>query len=335
MTTAQENELLWRTGHFRNPRYPDLFNVTKGQALALAASDPIRTLAVKSYQEFSRQQLSTLTWVAHGRDCNCDGDAGPATAVLWSQPRCMHPDFPVDDDPQIAPLWARDEANWPDTCRREILVGRVYDALPNMSKIDTDKVYWALCNNWTAAMQDVEMTPRNDQRNNSGLRMFHRVESMSGSTLAYHYLARNRCDDLLDGAWNSSVKWTLDLASAVGTHECGHGLGLNHVGDQTATMYYAITSHSRGRYGYPNATDIRAMEALGYRSYSNWEARRPTTDRLFVPRGDEPVPPGPPPVPPTGGVLRWPVNGLAGVDGKLIEVQLAGRTAVLLEKASV
>jgi len=236
--------------------------------------------------------------VAHGQALNADGEVREATrAFLKNCHRCGHPDFEVtpEDDPDVAALWNPEEANWPDSCRREIIIGRNYTSLPGLDQAGTDKIYHAMANNWTAAMQDVEMTPRLTIGAPDGCRMYHRKEAMSGSVLAYHYLARNTCNDRLDGAFNTNFQWDLPLGSAVNTHECGHGLGLNHVQDSSATMYYAITPTSKGRYGYPNATDIAAMKALGYTPRTDWETRRPTLEKLFLPRGQQPEPPPPQP----------------------------------------
>jgi hypothetical protein len=298
MTEQEAIQLLWRYGHFRNPDMNESLNISKADLPVLTFADESVEEAIRSYQAFAIHDLDELVLKHHTRaDAVADGDAGPATFDLWLMPRCGHPDFPVDDDPDLAPMWSREEANWPDACRREILVGRDYDTLPGLTQEQTDGIYWALCNNWTAAMQDVEMTPKNDQRTADGLRMFHDLRGLSRSTLAWHVLARNRCDDRLQGRWNSNVQWGLSLAAAVGTHEVYHGLGGNHTNDPEATSYPSITPHSRARMGYPNATDIAAMEALGYHAHSDWQQRKPSEDELFKPRGEQPEPPTPDPTP--------------------------------------
>lgn len=307
MTDQEFIHLLWRWGHFRNPAKLAALNVSKADLGVLTMSDEPVVEAVQSYQEYHRQTLDVLCMSYNKSPLTEDGIVGAATSRSVQDRTCMCPDFAVsvDDDPDVAKLWNAEEANWPDGCRREILIGRVFDRLPGLTVEQTDAVYWAICNNWFAAMLDVVMEPRNDQRTGEGLRMYHRIEAMGGNVLAYHYLAQNRCDIRLDGAWNSNVTWGLALAAAVGSHECGHGLGLNHVNDSQALMYPAITAASRGRNGYPNATDISQMKSLGYQARSDWQARQPSAEDLFKPRSEPTPNPTPPPNNPA-----WPPQGV-------------------------
>lgn len=295
MTHEETLELLWTTGHFRNPKHPELFNVTKDDYRDLSPNDRLFHLAVQSYQEYFRQPLSDLTMALHHRMAITDGDSGPATEIIFNQPRCKHPDFPVapEDDPMAARLSNREEANIPTSCRRKITVGRNFQSLPGLNAVDTHKVYWASCNNWYYALSDVEMVSVDV---GAAAFLMSKLEAMSGGTLAWSELARNSCSPLQQ-AMNSRVNWALDLAITTKTHEDGHALGFEHNNDSAATMFPSINQAARSRLGFPNATDLDVARRVGYTVRNN--PQRPPTDILTAPRtGNGPIPGPDPEVPP-------------------------------------
>lgn len=258
---------------------------------ALVETDQPVVDALALWQQYFNQILDELCLKIHGRLCITDGTPGPATDYLMASPRCYFPDFEPDPESEAYILWAREEANIPMQCRGEIRIGRDFDALPGLTKAETDGIYWAMCHNVTEAFQDIHATPNNDAIGNpAGTIFYHRLEAMRGSTLAYHYLARNKCERL-DGAWNSNVNFSRRLGAPVGTHEICHGLGANHNSDPQATMYPAITNYAQARYGYFNPTDIAAIKQIGYKPYDNWQVRQLPESRLFLPRGEVPEDP--------------------------------------------
>lgn len=294
MTHTELLERLWKYGHFRAPGFPDLHNVSKEDVAKLTEDDKEFHQAVQSYQGYFVPLLDEICMAIHGRLCATDGDVGPATEYLVEKiPRCHHPDFDVPDDPEIAPLWAREEANWPGTCRGNLHTGRSFDSLPGMSTEDTDAVWWAACHNWSEAIADLTLTPTRTQ---SEAAFWAGLERMRGSTLAWSYLAMNRCDTRLAQAYNTNVNWNRRLAATVKTHEDGHALGLNHVNNASATMYPSITNASQSRYGYGHSSDIAAMRAIGYQPHDDWQTRQLPESRLFLPRDavpDDPTLPDP------------------------------------------
>lgn len=332
MTDTETIEQLWHLGYFRSDK-PDVRNVTKADLPKLAINDSVVIQAMQAWQERFRPQLDELVMAYYGRMLIADGVTGPATNLHLTMPRCPCPDFTMteEDDPDVAKLWNHEEANWPETCRMDLVFGRDFDSLPGLSQAETDGVYHAIANNLTAALSDVDLKPDLD-RDPSGARCWDHLERMSGGTLAWNYLAQNNCGVKLTGAWNSNVTWSMQYAATTGTHEKMHWLGANHSNDPTSTIYPSINTASRQRYGYPNDTDISILRALGYKPYANWQNRRPSLDDLYKPRGQ----PEPPPTPQPGPGGEWPetfelspttilLGGKPAIDKDGNEVRYTGR----------
>lgn len=274
---------LWDLGHFRNPAHPA--GVTEDELPILQLHDAPVRIAIASFQEFMASDFDRFSLDEHKRIGHADGEIGPATESLFEMPRCGFPDY------LEAGL---EEANWPTGCRGKLRFGRDFASLPGMSQEDTDKAFWAAVNNITAAIADIDIVSAN-HGDISNLQVLAGLKRLSGSTLAWSYLARNNCSDKLHQAYNTRVAWALRKAATVGTHELIHAMGGPHVRDNDATMYPSIHSRSLARYGYLNDTDLSMMRGIGY-SLSG--ADQPSLEDLFYPR-DRPKPDPPKPEPPT------------------------------------
>lgn len=223
----------------------------------------------------------------HRQPAHADGEIGPATLDVLEMPRCGCPDYQIPGDARSAIA----EANWPNACRGSLRFGRNFASLPGLSQADTDKVWWAVANNWSQALADVQMSVANV--GDRAVQIFAGLKALSGSTLAWSYLARNNCNVQLEQAYNTGVRWVLDLACATASHEVGHALGFEHDTHRESLMFYAVHAAGRARYGYPNEADMRQAQRLGYKPSGLPQL---PLDRLFgPPRTDEP---GPDPQPP-------------------------------------
>jgi len=271
---------LFDLGHGRNPAMPT--GLTQDDLPGLQWHDSGAKTMLQSWQDLMKPVIDEIAIAIHKRPIEVDGDIGPATLESFDVPRCGHPDYEAV---------GYEEANWPTACRGRLKWGRSFDALPGLSKADTDKVFWSMANNWTQALEDVTIEIA-APRDRAGCHIYADIKSLGGSTLAWSYLANNNCSTTLAQAYDNR-NWTISLGSPVGTHETGHALGCSHVRDSAALMFPSIHSQSIARRGYPNATDLSAMRALGYRLSGKPQI---AGDALFRPRGQEPDPP----VDPTG-----------------------------------
>ena len=287
----QQLELISRLhylGHDRNPDHPDPIDETSIDKLSF--NDPIVQNAVRSYQEFFQTSLDELTLEQYGRLSLHDGDLGPATLDLLNQPRCGVPDYP--EIPEGAEAATR---NWPVQCRGGLWFGRTFRSVPTLTEADTTRAFWGAVNNITRSLADVDLKAR-DFGTQGRLHIKAALKRLQGSTLAWSYLATGNCNAILDQAYNSTVRWTIQYLCTVATHEIGHAMGMGHVRDNSATMFPSIHQRSLARYGYFNSTDNAGMRALGYRlsglGQSSLEELFRRRDRPDPEPDPEPDPPG-------------------------------------------
>lgn len=99
MTDQEIVDLLTVTGHMEYPhgKSRELRGVSGfGVVSPLPLGHEYVGPAIASYQEFNTECLDPLCLKHHSRPLRCDGEPGPATHELWSQPRCKCPDYPLD-----------------------------------------------------------------------------------------------------------------------------------------------------------------------------------------------------------------------------------------------
>jgi hypothetical protein len=274
VTDQQLIRMLWNYGHFKNPDLPNAPNVNKVDVPTLTFQDQAVQEAVQSYQGYFKDTLDDLCLNDRSmkRYSTADGDAGPHTKMLIAIPRCGCPDY-AD----------REEANWPTACRGELTfaaVERLFNGLTQEQSLDVQD---EMRRNWGGALADLKITIIGDTNTS---KIWAGRRALPGGTLAWSYLARNSCNVRLEQAYDTTIDWPFILALTTMCHEVGHAIGLEHVNDSSALMYPSINSAARNRRGFPNQTDLRQCDRIGYEVSS---------DPKPLPKDDEPEPPTPEP----------------------------------------
>ncbi|QDV86942.1 matrixin family metalloprotease [Planctomycetes bacterium TBK1r] len=315
MNGTELKSFLWEKGHFHNTEMPVGIEESDLDKITLTSKE--FATAVRSYQDFLRPTLDELTLQEHGRLAVADGDIGPATERLFAMPRCGFPDFEVPG----AAMSAKQEANWPTACRRNIKFGLAFDKAPGMTSDDTLKAFIGAINNWNYALSDLTAVV---QRGRTGAHIWAGLGRLGGSTLAWSYLAQSNCRAVLEQRYDNDRTWSLNFLSTVASHEIGHALGLPHNRDGSALMYPSIHSKSLGRRGYPNNTDLGQARGLGY-SLSG--SAPPSLDNQYRPMPHTPDEPDEPDVPVNELVFRGSFEAFDG-DRSLGEFILARKPKV-------
>lgn len=265
MENKQLIERLFDLGHFYAPDAVHEGLVTQADLDKLVLTDRVTQAAVRSWQSWFADDVDEFAMAHHRRRAIIDGDAGPATIQSLNKPRCGHPDY-------MPPNEAREEANWPEDCRRNITTSYKM-TLRGLSDEDVARLWQEADMNWEREF-DVGFVFQ--PQNYPNTRIYAFKANLGGSTLADQFLATNSCSFRSRGRFDNRT-WNEVLLVTTITHEHGHALGLPHSRDRAATMYPSITQASMARRGKPNAADARNMLARGY--------KRRTT----------PLPPPPPP----------------------------------------
>ena len=300
--------------------------------------------AIQSYQQWFEPRLNELALQFHGREAIADGEIGPAFAQLLTEPRCGCPEFHrkpneiSQHNQNPDPLFSRAEANWPKTCRNKLKINKSFKKLPGLTEEDTTRVWIAVANITTHSYIDMTCKYRPDLVDPLQLDVYSRLKRLPGSTLAWNYLATNRCDVTLDAAYDSLTNWSLQMAVATASHEHHHGWGHNHVRDPQALMYPSINRASRERWGFPNNTDMIQANRLGYSVDYHTKSLEPNDLELFNPdpgNPDVPRPPRPPgepsPSPDSPGSPSPQYNPFQGV--KLIHPN--GKTYIIVPEIRI
>jgi len=214
----------WAFGHFLNDgeHFEETRNVVFDDLDRLSVGDKVVEYAIKSLQE-SDASLEDLCDLHHGRELECDGHPGPATAALIDLPRCGCPDHGPEaagsggwencDDASSSHHSVRikiDDRKAPDkwlSYRAEVL--------HNAYKISTD------------IGLDVFYLPHDHRGQFESSVVFERIR---GNTIGLYFLpSGSGCTRIGTGALDIDYQPDVVMASLLWIHEgLGHGIGLRH-----------------------------------------------------------------------------------------------------------
>lgn len=261
---------------------------------------------IVSFQWFFEEELDEGCRKVHNRSLDVDGHIGPVTEELLKRPRCGCPDIQRAVEPE--------EANWPPACRTNLTTWLATDRL-NLP-VDTIKERQrAALDSWEAVI-DVAFAQAESR---GEARIWSTNGPLSGSTLAWSYLATGSCRSRLEQRYNTRTNWSPQLFQAVVAHEVGHALGMPHHRDRSGLMY----PYARAGIYKPAAVDVRQAKGLGYGDPINKPEPEPPSE-----------PPELPPELPPGWIVKGievdPIDGILTVhfsNGQQVNYPLAPRTS--------
>ena len=302
-------EHAWKFGHFRNPEYPSTHDVKEADVANLALDHPIARSAIASLQE-SDANLDDFCQKFHGRrlawmdDAGepfdvSDGDAGPATLALTDLPRCAVPDFSEEEAGAGGWLTCDPMSTADHSCRIKF---------DDRRATNTWKTYLEEVKaNAVRISADVGLDVRYVGHDARDWESSVEFKNIPGNVIGFYYLPGRGCQQVPQGALDTSYNPDIELASLLWIHEgLGHGIGL---------------SHTRG--GIMNPSIMRT--AMSWRDDPSWSA----VQRLY---GGEPLTPTEPPPPVPGPV---PGPGTIVFNGYMeIEVSKPGKYLVQLIESS-
>ena len=261
--------------------------------------------------QFARDAITRYQKFMTGSVVTDDGNS-PQFAEVMAIPRCGFPDFPVNDADER--LYATDtplEANWPISCRMRLKYGRVFETVRGLTKTQVDQMLIAAMNCWNYSLE-VSLTPNGENWAKSGAHVWCDAAPLSGSTLAWSYLANNDCNSPKQQRINSGRSWEFWFAVTTMAHEIGHVLGHQHLSEAGALMRPEINQQSLARKGWQAAADFGQSKRLGYTVKNT---SRPADEVMIRIPGSDPGPtPGPGPSPTPGPTPANPFANFRMVD---------------------
>ena len=206
--------------------------------------------SIALYQANHSPAMQDLCATYHGRSMLVDGDVGPATAQLMNTRFC--------DCLDIMPGAAIQEANWPTACRGDITVSWNWDSIPGLTPEEVSRVWPGVKDEYEKYFELAIVLNKSDYPRT---RIYAAMKALPGSTLAWSYLATGSCASRLEQAYDSTIRWSWNLAIGTWRHEVGHALGMNHTpGDEESIMFPSMRGQT-----VLNSTDIAQMVRLGYK----------------------------------------------------------------------
>lgn len=296
MNDQQFIDKLYDYGHFWSPNRPS--EVTKADLHKLNLDSAVTKVAVRSYQTWFKPELDAIAQQMYGRAAVCDGLAGSATKAVIQLGRCPCPDYA---NPEIA------QAGFPESCRMDLTTS--YRLTLRGLDDEAIKRLWLEADQNIMDAIAVGLELKNEQFSNTNIYSYQ--VRLSRNVLADQFLATGSCGFRSRGRFNSLQTWNDPLFVTTTTHEHIHALGAPHVNDRSATMFPSITGTSMGRRGRLNESDIRILEAQGYKRTTPTDPDGPTGPT------DPPTDPGPGPAPEPEVTIRGQLQLL--LDGKLVK----------------
>ncbi len=232
---------------------PDRYDKVK----SLAAYNHERAIA--RYQEFFKGALDEAAQTFYQRDIKADGDWGDVSGYELGKARCSVADIWTQQE-----IAAREEGNWPDSCRMELTISHV----PGMTLRGLDgqrgieEMIDESLKNWMDVIEMRIIRVSSSQWPQTNI--YIEDARLGGSVLADQFLAISQCSYRSKGRMDNDRTWSSALAVSTRSHEDGHAFGLGHSRSTADTMSPSINSQTLGRRGMPSSGDVAAMLRIGY-----------------------------------------------------------------------
>lgn len=301
MNGDQLKRNLWKLGHFRNPEMPT--DVIEDELDSLPLTSDAVKLAIRSYQDFMREDLDRLSEIEYGRLGVVDGEIGAVTSQLFAVPRCECADYPDD----VAPAVGR--GSWPSGCWEEYPNNHAFAVHLDLSRMPSflNDVFDECIERCFAAYRDIGIaffkTPDKNRSNTHvtfqpgrgwiGLAIVGQGQTCRTAPIWAKFDTRYRPSRLVD-------QWSRLLC-----HEFGHNMGLSH--SRGGIMNPSISSGQFTKTAWRGDPSERIL--------TRWFGGDPVPSRNppADPDPDEPDPPNPP-----SGKLVFRGSVEAFVDGESV-----------------
>lgn len=238
-------QMLWKTGQFWDPAYPNAYDVKLADLPLLHLTDVAVIEAVQNYQRSDANMLP-LVVRHHSRLPSYDGDVGPATLALADLKRCPIPDHAPPPnaafhyaDPGIQravetmqrAAEAKGSGSWPPagcdptrTDTHSIRVGIDTSRCPAKIKAYLDEALM----HCSAAYAEIGLAVRY-VLDGSKAEIVKKFEPLQGSVIGWNeFPQRGTCNQEVQGRLDTDFQPEMNLWSNLETHETGHGVALEH-----------------------------------------------------------------------------------------------------------